>query len=352
MPTTHRSQGFTLIELLVVIAIIAILAAILFPVFAKAREKARQSTCLNNQRQIATAALLYAQDHEELLPGAATFWPAIALDKGVLVCPTAGKKVANGYVLNSLAAEKALGDFRTPATTLLTADGPTQTSGAIANVAYAYADYAARHTNKWIASFLDGHVEATTLNPYVITWTNVNNAFVTIDHTRGNYVRGKSATDVYGADIQATAIQTIYGDGGVGFCIPWLAGSSASGVELFTATQNYKCYCEAGASRILMRYNGNSTSDAQGAFPATYPGYIIANGTTPFVGTSHTLALERVNGTVTLKLNGAVVFTFAQSTQQVADELKVKVSMGRYLIPPAAETQSDQIRQLRIYALE
>jgi len=54
--------------LLVVIAIIAILAAILFPVFAKAREKARTNTCLNNQRQIALAVLMYVQDHDEAFP--------------------------------------------------------------------------------------------------------------------------------------------------------------------------------------------------------------------------------------------------------------------------------------------
>ncbi|MHB9025320.1 MAG: type II secretion system protein, partial [Armatimonadota bacterium] len=58
-----RARGFTLIELLVVIAIIAILAAILFPVFAKAREKARQTSCLNNQKQVATALLMWVQDH-------------------------------------------------------------------------------------------------------------------------------------------------------------------------------------------------------------------------------------------------------------------------------------------------
>jgi len=63
-----NKRGFTLIELLVVIAIIAILAAILFPVFAKAREKARQSSCLSNVKQIMLAILGYAQDFDEILP--------------------------------------------------------------------------------------------------------------------------------------------------------------------------------------------------------------------------------------------------------------------------------------------
>jgi prepilin-type N-terminal cleavage/methylation domain-containing protein/prepilin-type processing-associated H-X9-DG protein len=67
----HREKtprGFTLIELLVVIAIIAILAAILFPVFAQAREKARQATCLSNQKQMGTAIMMYAQDYGESYP--------------------------------------------------------------------------------------------------------------------------------------------------------------------------------------------------------------------------------------------------------------------------------------------
>ncbi len=60
-----RRKGFTLIELLVVIAIIAILAAILFPVFAKAREKAKQGACLSNLKQIGLADMMYAQDYDE-----------------------------------------------------------------------------------------------------------------------------------------------------------------------------------------------------------------------------------------------------------------------------------------------
>ncbi len=64
----RRHSGFTLIELLVVIAIIAILAAILFPVFAQAREQARGVSCLSNMRQIGTATTLYIQDYDETFP--------------------------------------------------------------------------------------------------------------------------------------------------------------------------------------------------------------------------------------------------------------------------------------------
>jgi len=86
-------RGFTLIELLVVIAIIAILAAILFPVFAKVREKARQTSCLSNQKQVMLAFLQYVQDNDESYPmqtdaGLGAFWwgkwanPPYALSNG------------------------------------------------------------------------------------------------------------------------------------------------------------------------------------------------------------------------------------------------------------------------------
>jgi prepilin-type N-terminal cleavage/methylation domain-containing protein/prepilin-type processing-associated H-X9-DG protein len=96
----RRSGGFTLIELLVVIAIIAILAAILFPVFAKAREKARQISCASNLRNLGTAILMYTQDYDEQFPLAAyatsgfafTTWHELtdpyAKNKDIWRCPS------------------------------------------------------------------------------------------------------------------------------------------------------------------------------------------------------------------------------------------------------------------------
>ena len=79
---TRRSRGFTLIELLVVIAIIAILAAILFPVFAQAREAARKTTCLSNEKQIGLGVLMYVQDYDEQFPNSgACWWDAISISR-------------------------------------------------------------------------------------------------------------------------------------------------------------------------------------------------------------------------------------------------------------------------------
>ena len=92
MRNPMRSRaGFTLIELLVVIAIIAILAAILFPVFAQAREKARQTSCLSNTKQFALSTLMYVQDYDETFPQS-----AYSLDNQILI-PGSGDRVFTVY---------------------------------------------------------------------------------------------------------------------------------------------------------------------------------------------------------------------------------------------------------------
>jgi prepilin-type N-terminal cleavage/methylation domain-containing protein len=154
MPTNHK--GFTLIELLVVIAIIAILAAILFPVFARAREKARQTTCTNNQRQIAVGITMYSQDHGELMPASTSVWNDINLDRGILRCPTLGTTIPNGYGYNSAISNLSIGYIKSPSDTLLTAD--ISSSAALPNILSSGADIDTRHSSGYIASAVDGHV--------------------------------------------------------------------------------------------------------------------------------------------------------------------------------------------------
>ena len=109
-----RKHGFTLTELLIVIAIIAILAAILFPVFAQAREKARQTSCLSNQKQIGLAVMQYIQDYDESFPleespDYSMDWTQLvqpyiknggtgySANKGVFACPSYAVPEQNGH---------------------------------------------------------------------------------------------------------------------------------------------------------------------------------------------------------------------------------------------------------------
>ncbi len=192
-------KGFTLIELLVVIAIIAILAAILFPVFAKAREKARQSSCSSNTKQIMLGVLQYAQDYDETLPYASTWflgdgtrqdwWRFLApycKNDQMFQCPSY-KGVTQGYGWNyqnfgylsnagafSSGQGTTLGKVVVPATTILVGDNPDSTMyGAGTIYIYGPLQYdpgtpavlatpgndSARHNGGGNYGFCDGHVK-------------------------------------------------------------------------------------------------------------------------------------------------------------------------------------------------
>jgi type II secretory pathway pseudopilin PulG len=137
-----------LIELLVVIAIIAILAAILFPVFAKAREKARQSSCLSNTKQIGLAFMQYAQDYDERLPamrdGLGGTWVDFVMpyckNSQVFKCPSHSIATTPAYSYgvsyNNLMTDAgtgpsgtSLGTISAPADSLLFTESETDTGG-------------------------------------------------------------------------------------------------------------------------------------------------------------------------------------------------------------------------------
>ncbi len=190
-------RGFTLIELLVVIAIIAILAAILFPVFARAREKAKQASCLSNVKQITLAIMQYVQDYDETYPYASAWGPDTAIrywyeyldpymkNTQVMICPSV-PRYARGYGWNyqnfgyrssagsyGSGAGRVLSDVEVPAETILIGDnpdsgcwgagsiyayGPTQvdSSGAATNDP-SVANVSFRHNGGGNYGFCDGH---------------------------------------------------------------------------------------------------------------------------------------------------------------------------------------------------
>ena len=108
---TARKSGFTLIELLVVIAIIAILAAILFPVFAQARSKARQTTCVSNLKQVGLAIVMYTQDYDEMFPLGAYNPPGQPIAMWYDLVEPYVKGGAKAIITSSTAAGRAAAPF-------------------------------------------------------------------------------------------------------------------------------------------------------------------------------------------------------------------------------------------------
>ena len=212
MSSRRQAAAFTLIELLVVIAIIAILAAILFPVFAKAREKARQSSCGSNEKQIALAMLQYAQDYDDRVPANHTsvqgnwegygnrwyeWWFALGpyiKNWQVFRCPSNSKNVFNGVNYGKhgcgdspLAGENSnafwwgnLADMQAPVDAIMLADWGGGGSGNNghrlcphwhAGLQYVGFVHPEIHNDGTNYSFYDGHVK---WMKYTATFQDVN----------------------------------------------------------------------------------------------------------------------------------------------------------------------------------
>jgi prepilin-type N-terminal cleavage/methylation domain-containing protein/prepilin-type processing-associated H-X9-DG protein len=201
-----RDRGFTLIELLVVIAIIAILAAILFPVFAQAREAARKTTCLSNCKQLGAALMQYCQDYDETIVlnsyGSEAYWADMlqpyVKNLGILTCPSSTKVTSGttqdawvtrlggicGYTLNNVyynnaawgqifeKGQSSLASIEDVAGTVFCADGnkfqAAQTGGGAfmlnmtlvpPRITSAQGSFIARHQGGLNAIFFDGHAK-------------------------------------------------------------------------------------------------------------------------------------------------------------------------------------------------
>lgn len=201
-----KSSGFTLIEILVVIAIIGILASILFPVFSRARERARCVSCVSNLQQLSLALFQYTQDYDGLLPTTTvgsvgvnligwvyyTAWPAqdtpgsFDVTKGnlytyvkntqVYLCPsdTMGQAAGDSYAINHCVTDqykisagqngpKHLANFQSPSNIAMLAEETFLPGSATSSTDDGFIGYAKhmsnRHDGGSNISFLDGHVK-------------------------------------------------------------------------------------------------------------------------------------------------------------------------------------------------
>ena len=276
-------RGFTLIELLVVIAIIAILAAILFPVFAQAREKARQTSCLSNLKQAATAVLMYTQDYDETFPlslylglnGATpcsfTFYHGVApyqkngdimrcpshkpeLNGNIGVqqagmpplCPSNPAAILLSYPFNFIVVEQGYpnlvfggtaGDSRRTARSLAAIDFPAETAliydgnithqGGSANFRVFDSPIEPRHSETLNANYTDGHAKNVKSRKDMSCGTQCEgprldrqaNVRVWKVSEQGPYVNCKQLFGLAGVDAAGNKIPT-YGDGSRVNCAP------------------------------------------------------------------------------------------------------------------------------------
>jgi len=330
--------GFTLIELLVVIAIIALLAAILFPVFAQAREKGRTSTCLNNERQMMTAVLIYVQDNSEsLMPSTGSVWSYYlsgATSNGIYDCPTKqgkGSGSAPEYGFNANLLGQSLGDLKSPAIQVALADLPAGGEKLTPRytIAMGSSDYNIdpRHNNASGANlaFLDGHTDflpvaakqkvsdALYLKGWQVDILTVKDvdwvagANLQIDHPMPGAGAKITDTGTMGGRWTAGTVSTstIKRDGWVSWrCDTGNSADNMVGLTTKSTIASYSdidfCIYNQGAGLI---YNATTPP------PGTYINFSMGPNSN-IIG--HFFKIARTGGVVTFSYDGAVKYTVAQ----------------------------------------
>jgi len=289
MKTTKR--GFTLIELLVVIAIIAILAAILFPVFAKVREKARQTSCLSNEKQIGLAFAQYYEDYDEKWPAGTTSetdgiggqgWVGTLYQyvksTGMMKCPDDNTSIGAyggattypvSYAFNSNASQQADAAFTAPASTVAV----FEVQGPQANVTASYA-------NSTVGDGVDAHSAN--------TWTDSSYA--------------DNGTDATGASTATNGISYATGAlGGTTYPGTGIEGTYTAGNGLHTGGANYlladghaKWFRGSAVSPGYTQTVSSTTGEAtQGTtYEANGTGYTLGDGGSTAPTTAATFSLN------------------------------------------------------------
>ena len=161
----YKNQGFTLIELLIVIAIIGLLIALIMPAVAGTRDRARTVKCMNNMKQLVTAAFMYADDHNEEIPEVWEISNYIDNDEDVYICPVDSRS-GLGISTPSYAAFELTPDSLLPAATgglfsetLLYVESD-KASEDIAKKDIKAEDLTFRHNERIVLVFADGHIMA------------------------------------------------------------------------------------------------------------------------------------------------------------------------------------------------